>query len=70
MDGERISGYKTVYNQDRPLCFDYKMVSEKYGIILDSYTGEIEQKEEEKTQPKQEELPFSNTEGNNGDAPF
>lgn len=70
MDGERISGYKTVYNQDRPLCFDYKMVSEKYGIILDSYTGEIEQKEEEKTQPKQEELPFSNTEDNNGDAPF
>ena len=61
MDGDRILGYKTIYNQDRPLCFDYKKVSEKYGIILESFRGDAEQKEEDKQQQKQVELPFSDT---------
>lgn len=58
MDGDTIKGWKTIWHQDRPLCFDYKQVSEKFGIILDSYTGDPEQTEEQT--PKQEEsnIPF------------
>jgi DNA primase catalytic core len=32
-------GYRTVWNQDRPMCFNYEQVSQKYGIILDTYSG-------------------------------
>lgn len=34
-----ILSTRTVYDRDRPLCFDYKMISEKFGIILDSETA-------------------------------
>ena len=33
------AGTRTVWSQDRPMCFNYEMVSQKYGIILDTYTG-------------------------------
>ena len=33
------TGFRTVWSQDRPMCFNYEMVSQKYGIILDTYTG-------------------------------
>jgi len=41
--------------QDRPLCFDYAMVSEKYGISLESFTGE---QEIDNTEAEQQILPF------------
>jgi hypothetical protein len=41
--------------QDRPLCFDYAMVSEKYGISLESFT---EGQEDDKTEAEQQILPF------------
>lgn len=31
---------QTVYSQDRPICFDYEIVREKYNICLDSFTAE------------------------------
>lgn len=33
------AGFRTVWSQDRPMCFNYELVSQKYGIILDTYTG-------------------------------
>ncbi|MBO5616111.1 MAG: DNA primase [Prevotella sp.] len=45
----------TKYQQDRPLCFDYTLVSEKYGISLESFTGE---QEEDKLEAQQQDLPF------------
>ncbi len=45
----------TKYQQDRPLYFDYAMVSEKYGISLESFTGE---QEEDKQEAQQQDLPF------------
>jgi len=35
----KLNGYRTVWSQDRPMCFNYELVSQKYGIILDTYTG-------------------------------
>ena len=37
-----IKGFKTIYNQDRPLCFDYEMLSQKFGIILGSYIEPVD----------------------------
>ena len=54
----RGSRYVTKYQQDRPLCFDYAMVSEKYGISLESFTGETE---EEKPETERKEKPPDNT---------
>lgn len=51
------SRYATKYQQDRPLCFDYAMVSEKYGISLESFTGEPE---EEKPETERMEKPSDN----------
>ena len=45
----------TKYQQDRPLCFDYALVSEKYGISLETFTGE---QEEDKPETQQQDLPF------------
>ena len=45
----------TKYQQDRPLCFDYALVSEKYGISLETFTGE---QEEDKSETQQQDLPF------------
>ena len=45
----------TKYQQDRPLCFDYTMVSENYGISLESFIGE---QEEDKPETQQQDLPF------------
>ena len=70
MDGDKVVGWKTVYNQDRPLCFDYDMISTKYGIILDSFSGEQPEAEDKKPEPKQGNIPFEAAEEDNGDAPF
>ena len=66
MDGDKITGWKTVWHQDRPLYFDYKMISEKFGIILDSYAGEIS--EEVKPETRENTLPFGEPEKE--EAPF
>lgn len=60
MEGNKIVGYKTIWHQDRPLCFDYTAVSNKFGIILDSYIGEPHEEEKEQTDiaVKQEDIPF------------
>lgn len=52
---EGTSKLVTKLQQDRPLCFDYAMVSEKYGINLESFTGD---QEEEKPEPEEQNLPF------------
>ena len=33
-----VTGRQKIYYKDRPLCFDYKMVSERYGIDLETET--------------------------------
>ena len=45
----------TKYQQDRPLCFDYAMVSERYGISLESFAGEQEKFESD---TEEQDLPF------------
>ena len=68
MEGDKISGYKTVWNQDRPLCFDYNMVSDKFGIILESGTQEADVEQPRlKKETKENYIPFDE---DNGDAPF
>ena len=53
--------YKTIYNQDRPLCFDYEMLSQKFGIILGSYVESVESADGNKSQKetRQQEINFS-----------
>lgn len=65
MDGDTVKAWRTVYNQDRPLCFDYQQLSDKYGIILDSVVGEGEThdafsdtKKQELQQKEEQDLPF------------
>lgn len=61
MDGDKVIGYKTIWHQDRPLCFDYKMISDKFGINLDSYTGDLPDMDdttEAREERKEEYLPF------------
>jgi len=45
----------TKLQQDRPLCFDYTLVSEKFGINLESFTAE---QEEDKSEVEEQDLPF------------
>lgn len=33
-----VTGRQKIYYKDRPLCFDYNMVSNRYGIDLDTET--------------------------------
>lgn len=61
MEGDKVKAWRTVWNQDRPLCFDYRALSEKYGIILDSVTGDEGAAPGEPPsppQPREEPLPF------------
>ena len=53
---EKENKYKTVYQQDRPLCFDYQMIHKKYGICLDSIVGDLPVEKE--TNAEEEALPF------------
>lgn len=64
MEGEEVIGYKTIWHQDRPLCFDYKIISDKFGIILDSYVGNDVVPSEEQPKLKEKELPFGKKESN------
>ena len=51
---------KTVWHKDRPLCFDYDMISKKYGIILDGNTDDVLDDTEGMTEDEKEKaaLPF------------
>jgi len=60
-----LTGYRTVWSQDRPMCFNYELVSQKYGIILDTYTGG-ENDTPPRPEPEQGELFRENDE----DAPY
>lgn len=54
-----MTGQKTVWYQDRPMCFDYDAVSTKYGIILDSFVEEYESEpEKEHEDGKQLMIPY------------
>ena len=53
---EKENKYKTVYQQDRPLCFDYQMIHERFDICLDSIVGD--QPVEKETNAEEEALPF------------
>ena len=59
------AGFRTVWSQDRPMCFNYELVSQKYGIILDTYTGG-ENDTPPRPEPEQGELFRENDE----DAPY
>ena len=54
-DGGKMS-YKPLLQKDRPLCFDYAVVCEKYDINLDSLTEEQMDVKDDK--PTEEVLPF------------
>lgn len=47
-----------ITERDRPLCFDYDRICQKYGIFLDSSAGEeyVPAEDEEKQTPKEEDL--------------
>ena len=53
---EKENKYKTVYQHDRPLCFDYQMIHERFDICLDSIVGD--QPVEKETNAEEEALPF------------
>jgi len=51
---EKENKYKTIYQQDCPLCFDYKMIQERFGINLQAIEGE--QPEEKRPETEEETL--------------
>ena len=56
-DGKVLST-KTVWYQDRPICFDYDLVSRKYNIMLMSGTDEPAEQNDTKVKQGQEEEPL------------
>ena len=64
MEGNNVKGFRTVYEQDRPLCFDYKAVSEKFGVILDSC---VDLDDDKPAEPVETRIPFGQS---LEDAPF
>ena len=54
-DGGKMS-YKTLWQKDRPLCFDYEVVCDKFDINLDSLSEE--QMDGKDDQPAEEVSPF------------
>ena len=55
---DRVVSAKTVWYQDRPICFDYDLVSQKYNIMLVSGTGD-DNDQEELPVAQQQNLPFA-----------
>lgn len=56
----KVLSSKTVWYQDRPICFDYDLVSRKYNLMLVSGTDTDENPEPEgKPQDPQQNLPFA-----------
>ena len=64
------AGFRTIWSQDRPMCFNYEMVSAKYNIILDTYSGG-EDDQPPKPEPEQGRLKFdSEDDYEDDDKPF
>ena len=63
----RSTGFRAVYTQDRPMLFDYEIVSRKYGIMLD---GGEEMLQKEKEPPGQGNLFSREEKDDDDDKPF
>lgn len=47
LDAEgKTTGFRQLYEKDRPMLFDYELVAAKYGIVLDNDVADVEQPEE------------------------
>jgi DNA primase catalytic core len=58
-DDGTSGGFRQLYDQDRPMLFDYELVSAKYGIILDADTGEEQPAQEgELFRQREEDAPY------------
>lgn len=53
---EKENKYKTIYQQDRPLCFDYMLIQERFSIDLQTVVGD--QPIEKEPDREEEALPF------------
>lgn len=42
-------GRQTLWYKDRPLCFDYEMISMRYGIDFETEAGDEEKRRLQKT---------------------
>ena len=49
-------GRQTLWYKDRPLCFDYQMVAERYGIDFETETGDEEKPQKDSYQMSDREL--------------
>lgn len=49
-------GRQTLWYKDRPLCFDYQMVAERYGIDFETETGDEEKPQKDPYQMSDREL--------------
>ena len=54
----KILTCKTMWYQDRPLCFDYDLVSQKYNIMLVSGTSDQPDQDDQPEQANEPQLPF------------
>ena len=67
----KVLSSKTVWYQDRPICFDYDLVSRKYNLMLVSGTDTDENPEPEgKPQDPQQNLPFAREDDDAEDSSF
>ena len=67
----KVLSSKTVWYQDRPICFDYDLVSRKYNLMLVSGTDTDENPEPEgKPQDPQQNLPFVRQDDDAEDSSF
>ena len=67
----KVLSSKTVWYQDRPICFDYDLVSRKYNLMLVSGTDSDENPEPEgKPQDPQQNLPFAREDDDAEDSSF
>jgi hypothetical protein len=58
-DDGTSAGFRQLYDQDRPMLFDYELVSAKYGIILDAdATEEQPSHEGELFRQREEDAPY------------
>ena len=63
-------GWKTIWHQDRPLCFDYEKISSKFGIILETMSDEINDYQDThvpESNIEEQKIKFNQDEG---DVPF
>ena len=64
-----IVSRKTKWQQNRPMCFDYEVVSAKYNIMIGGFTAEQPAPAEEKKKESQGDL-FRNNDTDDSDVPI